>query len=1171
MSTDHPLFRFVVEHPVAVAMLFLAAAVFGYVSYQRLPVELMPDLAYPTITVRTGYDGAAPQEVEQDVSRPIEEALATLDSLVTLESRSRAGTSDVVLGFRWGTDMGAAVQSVRESLQQAWLGEGIDRPLILRYDPSLEPFLRLALAMEPDHPGASDESALYLLREVSENEIKRDLEGLDGVAAVRVRGGLEREIRVAVREDWLIARSVRLDQVQGVLARENVNLAGGSVLEGDTEFLVRTLNEFTTLAEIRELKILRDDGTTVPLTDVATVTEAHREREVLAHLDGAEAVELEIFKEADSNVVEVARGVKEHLLGDPDAQQNAEWMKQMGMPVTESVVDRLPDGVVLEVLDDQAAFIEIAVANLRNTALLGGVFAVGVLFLFLRDFRSTFIIGLAIPVSVIVGFGPLYLWDVTLNLMSLGGLALGVGMLVDNAVVVLESIQRHREEGASRRDAAVSGTAAVASAVTASTLTTVAVFLPISFVEGVAGVLFGDLAIAVTSSLLASLVVALLLVPMLASLSLPDASDVLSLPGGLGVEARRRAWDQAVDEPAAVRRKARVQAIDALVSDALRPATSQLQAGIAWSRERWWRRLLLPYLLGRFAAGLAMGVALAMVYLGLWFTRWASRVGAAVLRPLSRVAVGSAGRFAKVYSVTERFFAGALRWALPRRGPVVVAATVTFVLAMLGMSAVGTELIPEVHQGRFTVELELPVGTPLQRTAQVVTEAEGIVAGHPAVRSVYATAGADRRIVSSSSEGEHTAKLRVVLDESAAGAAAELGVAEALRGALAELPDVRTNVVRPALFSFRTPVEVVLYGWDLRELREVGDQVAETLAGEGGLRDVRSSLVRGYPEVQVHYDRARLRRFGLDPGTVAARVRDKVKGVEATEIRRGDTRVALRVQLVEGDRSSLDDLGMLNVNPSLNPAIPLSAVADLVAAEGPSEIRRVDQQRAVVVSGNVEGLDLGSVAASIEERLYTLDLPEDVAFALAGQTAEMKESLGSLRFALGLAVFLVYVIMASTFENLLHPLVILLSVPLAAVGVSVGLGLTGLPVSVVVFIGLIVLAGVVVNNAIVLVDTINRIRRTGVDRLSAIHQGSALRLRPILITTATTVLGLLPLSLGLGAGSEVQQPLAVTVIGGLLSSTVLTLVVVPVIYAVVTGRSGRAPVPAPPADAEAVP
>ena len=1118
------LFHALVTHPVAVGMVFLAALVFGFVSYQRLAVELMPDISYPTITVRTTFEGAAPQELEAQVSRPVEEALATLDGLVQLESRSRPGVSDVVLGFDWGTDMPGASQAIRENLQTTFLPEGADRPLILRYDPSLDPFMRVGLALGAESELDPDQ-ALFLLRELADREIKRDLESMRGLAAVRVRGGLEREIRVELREDWLAARELTPDAVRTALQSENINVAGGSIIEGDVEYLIRTLNEFTTLEELQTLRIRRADGTQVPLTDVAVLSEGHAEREVIARLDGGEAVEHELYKEADANVVDVARRVKARLFGDGMPK---EWGGSPGLS------GDLPEGVSLRVLDDQAAFIESAIDNLRDTAVLGGVFAVGVLFLFLRDFRATGIIGLAIPISVVIGFAPLYLLGVSLNLMSLGGLALGIGMLVDNAVVVLESIQRYREEGEGRVAAAVHGVTDVGAAVTASTLTTVAVFFPIQFVEGVAGQLFGDLSLAVVSSLVASLAVALFLVPMMAALQLD-----LGLPttdSGVGLLARGEtetlgAWARRVVSGVKVRAWTE-------------PLTALRESFVG--RWRWpWLAYLVPRLL------LTMLFQLALI-LGLLALAASARltvlVVSYVIWPAKKLSLAAADAFQAVYGRVQSRYRGVLGPLLARPGAVLGTVVVLALASWVGLSSLGSELIPSVHQGRFTVELALPVGTPLGRTAEVVSQAEERVAAHPQVAVVYATIGSDRTADARADEGEHTARLRVELTPGGDLGEREAAVMEDLRATLAAFPRLTVKMSRPALFSFRTPVEVILYGNDLDRLRELGESLTATLSGVPGLRDVKSSLERGHPEIRILYDRQRLHRLGLDAATVAAQVRDKVQGVEATRIHRGDERLALRVQLLEQDRATLGDLRGINVNPALRPVIPLDAVADFEEAIGPSEIRRVDQQRALAISANLEGFDLGSAAGDIEATLRRAQLPPGITWAVAGQSSEMQESLGSLQFALALAIFLVYVIMASTFEHLVHPLIILFSVPLAGVGTVAGLWLLGTPLSVVVLIGVIVLAGVVVNNAIVLVDTINRLRADGLGLDDAIRRAGVLRLRPILITTATTVLGLTPLALGLGAGAEVQGPLAVTVIGGLLSSTGLTLVVIPVIY-----------------------
>ncbi|MFM2245146.1 MAG: hypothetical protein RL071_1220, partial [Pseudomonadota bacterium] len=762
------IFGFVVERPVATWMVAIAAAVFGAVSYQRLPLNLMPDLAYPTLTVRTEVEGYAPEEVESQISRPIEEALATTPGLQELESRSRAGQSDVVLEFAWGANMDDAAQTARERLQTTFLPDDAERPLILRYDPSQAPILRLGLALQPGAAAAdAPDRGLTLLREVAEKTLKRELEALDGVAAVRVRGGLTREVRVSARQDWLAARGVSIDQLATTIGAENINLPGGSIRDGDHEYLVRTLNEVRSVDEIAALQIRRADGTRVRVGDVAEVRELAKDREVISHLDGAEAVELEVFKAADANIVAVAQDLLERLA--PPSPMDA-----MGPPSAPRLASRLPADVKLVVLENQASFIEGSINNLRSTALQGAVLAVLVLFLFLRDLRATAIIAASIPLSIVVTFAPMYLGGVSLNLMSLGGLALGVGMLVDNAVVVLENIQVELERGRDRRAAAVHGTAGVAASVTASTLTTVAVFLPITFVEGVAGQIFGDMALAVVFSLMASLVVALFFVPVLAA-----SSVELQAAGPLS------------------------QLSPAARFGSLR----QLRDG--WRAQAGWRRLIwLPYGLLRALVRLSFELLAAMVVFP----------SALIGRGVARVARGSGALGSGlVFAALHRFGAGydrvAARYgqlieALLRRPGVVLgaAAAAVAVASVMGLG-LGQALIPELHQGRFVAEVALPVGTPLVRTAALVSAVEAQLVEHPEIEHLHSIIGTEQSADSRADEGEHTARLMVELAGSHALEAREDALMEVVRGAILAAADTveteapSVQMTRPSVFS----------------------------------------------------------------------------------------------------------------------------------------------------------------------------------------------------------------------------------------------------------------------------------------------------------------------------------------------------------------------------------
>jgi HAE1 family hydrophobic/amphiphilic exporter-1 len=912
------------------------------------------------------------------------------------------------------------------------------------------------------------------------------------VAAVTVRGGLERLVRVEPREDWLQARGVTVAQLSAALTSENVNVAGGVVREGENEYLIRTLNEFTDLDDIRDLVILRPDGTRVRVGEVADVREASADPEVVATLDGADAVELEVYREADANIVTVARAVKAAL-----ADQGA------------------TSGIGHVVLDDQARFIEAALDNLVDDAILGGLLAILVTFVFLRDWGTTAIISTAIPICLVVTFAVMYLAGVSLNLMSLGGLALGVSMVIDSGTVVLENIQLKLDAGLSRAEAAVQGTSEVAAAVFASVLTGMAVFFPIVFVEGIAGQIFGDLALTVVFSLAASLVVALLFIPMLAA----------------------QGWD--LPEPVARARD--------VPASAPRAAWTELRQRRAW----WaWPWALLRFSLRFPSAMLAwLGGVVAAVAGRLLFVSVRAVAGL-----LNRGSLRLADAFLVVYGAAETRFGTVLSRSLRRPGLVLLVAAASLVFAWVAAGQLGAELLPEVAQGRFTVELSLPVGTPLPRTSAQVSALEREVRGLAGVEQLYTVAGTERRADARADEGENTARMLVQLTPGGDMAAREDALMEAIRARVATFPSMEARFRRPALFSFRTPLEVVVHATELSDLRSASDTALAALAEEPALADVRSSMTRGYPEVRIRYDRARLAAMGLSVGDVAASVRARVQGERPTKLSRGERRVDVLVRLDEQDRGSIAALAALNVNPRLTPPIRLDSVATLEEGEGPSEIRRIDQRRAVVVSANLAGFDLGSASTAVERTLDGAAFPAGTEWEVAGQKRELERGVRSLQMALGLAVFLVYVIMASTFESIRDPFVILFSVPLAAVGVAAGLVLTGTALSVTVFIGLIVLAGVVVANAIVLVDAINRLREEGRSLDEAITEAAATRLRPILITALNSVLGLLPLALGLGEGSEMQRPLAITIIFGLASSTVLTLVVVPVVYRLVTGR-----------------
>lgn len=1155
------LSSFSTDRPVAILMVFLAAVVFGALSYQRLPITLMPELSYPTMTVRTEYPGAAPEEVENDISRPIEENLGVIGGLTRLSSVSRAGVSDVVLEFTWDTDMSEAIQDTLEKLDLVFLPPEAERPLILRFDPSLDPVLELSVSGRGQH--FEGEDGLRAMRRIAELQIKRALEPVKGVAAVRLRGGLEEEIHVLVDEEQLRRTGLSVQRVIDRLRQENVNVAGGTLKEGRTEYMVRTLNEYESAQQIEDTVIARIDGRDVRIRDVARVEWSHKEREILTRTDGGESVQVDIYKEADANMVALSRRIRDRL-GEFDTEdyedrlargelfeekeEVPEWVRKMQgdrqeeereVGLTEELY--INESVLLEVVADRSVFIKSSIDEVRNTAILGGLLAVVVLFLFLRNARSTVIIAVSIPISLLVTFAPLNLIGVSLNIMSLGGLALGIGMLVDSSIVVLESAFRCREEGDDIKTAAVRGTREVRGAVIASTLTSIAVFFPMVFVQGVAGQAFGDLGLAVVISLMVSLVVAVAFIPMLAS------------RGNMGFDKEGADGGKNADD-AGFWRWHSWSLLKTDLGDAGRwLGVSPVPRSIPWL-------LFAIYLVARFLVhfifelvGMAFRGLLLMV-LGLF---------AKILWPVARTVVGAVSRpllalVGGALEMIQGLYPPVLRGAVRHPGGVIVLALALFMATGWLARQLPSELLPQVHQGEFTVEVALPVGTPLEQTDEVLRPVEeAILAERRHISSLLLTLGYDAANSQRSDEGEHTGRFKVLLERS--DPALEKEVIARLRERFNEIPDLETRVVRPVLFSFRTPVEVEVLGEDLGELKRYAAQIRDVMTAMPELADVETTLKKGAPEVRIVYDRDLLTRYDLNISTVAQQVRNSIKGFEATRYNMKDRRIPILVRFGEDDRATVADVRDLIINPNqAGRPISLSAVADVELGEGPSEVRRIDGRRVALVRANLASGALADVVAKIERTLQQqIELPADMTFFLSGQNQEWQRSKSSLWLALGLSIFLVYVIMAAQFESLLHPLVIMLTIPLAFAGTVVALVVLKIPLSIVVFLGMIMLAGIVVNNAIVLVDYINTLRRRGMSREEAVVAAGTVRLRPILMTTATTALGLLPMALGLGDGAEIRTPMAISVITGLVASTILTLLIVPTTYALLDRAQAR--------------
>ncbi|MGA8278508.1 MAG: efflux RND transporter permease subunit [Rhodanobacteraceae bacterium] len=1064
--------EFATRRRVTVGMATLTMVLFGLIALAGLRVNLLPDLSYPTLTVRTEYEGAAPTEIENLISQPVEEALGVVKNVRKIHSISRTGQSDVILEFAWGTPMELASMEVRDKLDTLQLPLEAKKPLLLRFNPSTDPIVRLGLTSTVA-ADRFDEARLKQLRRFADDELKKRLDPIAGVAAVKVGGGLEDEVQVDIDQHKLVRLNLGVGDIVERLKQENVNVSAGRIESGTERYLVRTVNQFTNLAQMGDMLIKVDQGVPIRLRDVATITQGYKERTGIVRIDGHEAVELAVYKEGDANTVAVAGRVRDAL---------------------GKLKSTLPSDTKLNVIDDQSVFIQNALTDVRNDAIIGGVLAVLMIFFFLGHAWSTFIIALSLPVSLIATFFFMGQFGLNLNVMSLGGLALATGMVVDDSIVVLENIARLREGGASILDAAVRGAREVGMAVTASTLTTVAVFFPLVFVQGIAGQLFRDQALTITFAMLISLIVAMTLIPMLASLK---GRAPLAYPDEPPTGPRpfpRNKW--------------------------LRGA----KRGIRALGEGMFQ--ILPRVIG---------VAIAFV------ARWLGRI---VGVPLTFAGRGVRG----AYDRAARGFRRALPGLLDRPWLVLGTAALAFALSLALVPTLGTNLIPSLAQGRFDTTIKLPPGTSLAETDALVRQIEQQHAKDRAVESIYGVSGTGTRLDATPTEsGENIARLSVAL-KPGAGTAAESAEMDSLRRSLAARPDSEVKFARPALFSLSTPVEIEIRGYDLGALSKAGRRLAELVSASPRFADVKSTVADGYPEIQIRFDQDRAAALGLTTRQIADAVVDKVRGQVATRYNFRDRKIDVLVRARESDRASVDDIRNLIVNPTADKPVRLASVADITTTEGPSEIHRVDQERVAIVSANLRYGDLGSAVHELQHTLATHPLAAGVSVHIGGQSEELDASMKSLLFALGLAIFLVYLVMASQFESLLHPFVIMFSIPLALVGAVLALKLTGTPISVVVFIGLIMLAGIVVKNAIVLVDRINRLREAGHAKREAIVLAAESRLRPIVMTTLATLLGFLPLAIALGDGAEVRAPMAITVIGGLAVSTLLTLIVIPVLY-----------------------
>lgn len=1013
--------NFSVSRPVTILMLFIGLILIGLISFQNLGLDLLPDLSFPMSAIIVSYSGVAPQEIENMITIPLEEAVATIRGVKNINSYSREGSSVVLMEFNWGTDMDVSALNIREKIDQVkgFFPDDASDPIVIKFDPSLMPILVLGMD--------SEEKDLEKLQEYAEDIIKPRLERLEEVASVSINGGLDREILVSIDNEKLRSSQLSFSQVTAALAGENVNLPAGTLKEGTINFLIRTLGRFESIQDIEKILISNIRGNKIYLGDIAKVEDTFKERNSITYVNGKPGIMMSLQKESGKNTVTVAKRIFKEL---------------------ETIQKLLPDDISITPVFDSSDFIKKTISQVGWVALYGAVLAVFVLLFFLGNLSSTLIISFAIPISLIFTFSLLYFSNLTLNMMTLGGLALGIGMMVDNSIVVLENIFRYRELGTDIKKSACLGASEVGPAISASTFTTIAVFLPIVYVQGIASELFRPMGYTITFSLLTSLLVALTLVPMLSSkilhFKVKDNSQSVSKEN--------------------------------LVKNSLK------QGG-------------------------------------------------------------------RIFNFTREEYVRLITWSLRHRGIVFILAVIIFVGSIMLVPFVGTEFIPSSDQGQFNINITLPTGTNLETTREVVREVEKIISEIPEIKSMLTTAGEGSGGMGFSTEGGNSGTIMINLVDQNKRERNMAQIINELRQKIGTYPDAQIKFSEQGFsFSSGSDLEVKISGDSLDELENIANRILILLAEVEGVYDLKSSVEDVRPELHVNIDREKANLYGLTTAQIASTVHDALLGRVVSIYQEKGKQIDIRIRLEEEDRNSIEEVENILISSSAGLQIPLKEIAEVTVDSGPKGIDRKNQQRVVNVSANISDRFLSKVIQDAQQQLDKLVLPEDYHYEFVGENREMQESFKELALALALSIILVYMIIAAQFESLLMPLAVMFSVPFSLIGVILALLLADKSLNVLSFIGIIMLVGIVVNNSIVLIDYINKLRQKGMERKEAIILGGKTRLRPILMTMFTTVLALVPMALGVGEGSELRAPMAITIIGGLTSSTFLSLIIVPIFY-----------------------
>ena len=1015
-----------VNRPIMIYMFTTVLILLGVVSFVRLPVDLMPETQNPTLSVRAEYPGVAPEEMENLVTRPLEASLSAAPGIYRINSTSAEGTANVRIQFDWGVNIDEAANEIRTRLDRTrgTLPEGVLPPTVFKFDTTQMPIMSLAVS------GTQNQDA-RALRTLLEKDIQPRLERVPGVAAVDIRGGLRREIHITLSTEKLRSYNLSVNQIVNVLRNENRNRPVGPMEEGKYEVLLRTQGEFQDIKEINNVVVTSRGGAPIYLKDVAQVTDTHEEIRQMVRIDDKPSVRFSIRKQSGTNTVTVAEKVREEL----------------------QRLEKAFPGITIMPMFDSSKFITQSIDNLKESAIWGGILAILALLLFLRNVRSTMIVAISIPITVIGTFILMYTYGFTLNTMSFGALALSVGMIVDNAIVIIENVFRHREGGQTHEEAATTGTSEVAGALIASTLTSVAVFVPLLFLGGQSGIMFKQLAWIVGFSQVFSLLIGLTLVPVLCAKYL------------------------------------RVREPDATTHP------------------------------------------------------WLFKI------------IHTSGR---MLDTLDDNYQRAIRWSIMHRKSVLVGATLVFGASLLLIPFIGVEMMPETDESEIRVSLELPPGTKIEITDELSKRVEEIVRKEvPETKHIMSEIGGGGWMSSSS----HTSDLSVQLVDKTQRRRTSQQIVDAIRpklniqpGVLVRARSQSNNMMRNRGGSTER-VAVEIRGFDMAVASDIAKRIKDQVDSVPGITDSQISRREGMPEMLIRVDRDKAASLGVNASDIADTLETVIGGRRASEFRQEGEEFNILVRLNEQQRANISQLEHVSVVTPGGQSVPIGNLVSVQRREGPVSIERQDQERLVRVQAGYAKRDLGSIMRDIDQKLNGMSLPAGFSIFYGGEYEEQQKSFRELLFALILAIALVYMVMAAQFESLRDPLIILFSIPLAAIGVLLVLFLTETTFNQQAFIGVIMLAGIVVNNAIVLIDYTNLLRRR--DKLllrHAVELAGRRRLRPILMTTLTAIVGLLPMALGFGEGAEVQAPMARVVIGGLTTSTLITLLFIPTIYTMIEER-----------------